>query len=69
MPGSGYQMIDGIAMPGGILEVGYDGPEVVMHVHGGQQVRLTAEGQEQFARAYMTSCQRAEAARAAVPGA
>jgi len=55
-----YQMIDGIGMPGGILEVGYDGPEVVFHVHGGRQVRLTAEGRERFQRAFMDAERRAE---------
>lgn len=48
MASSGYQMTDAIKMSGGILEVGHDGKDVVMHIHGGRQVRLTAEGRKAF---------------------
>jgi hypothetical protein len=65
---SGYQMTDAIKVPGGLLEVGTDGPDVVMHVHGSRQVRLTAKGQEEFAQLYVAACIQAkvniEAARA-----
>ena len=57
----GYQMTDAIKMPGGILEVGHDGTEVVMHIHGGRQVRLAAEGRDQFIKAWAEAERQAEA--------
>jgi hypothetical protein len=58
---SGYQMTDAIGMPGGILEVGHDGKDIVMCVHGGRQVRLTAEGREEFRRIFAEAERRADA--------
>lgn len=58
-----YQLVDTIRMPGGVLEVGYAGPQVVMQLHGGRQVRLTAKGREQFQRAFMDAERGAEAHR------
>ena len=57
---SGYQMTDAIAMPGGILEVGHDGDQVVMHIHGRRQARLAREGRKQFQRAFMAAERAAE---------
>lgn len=54
-------MTGAIKMPGGILELGHDGADVVMHVHGGRQARLTPEGQEEFAQPYVAACHQAGA--------
>jgi hypothetical protein len=56
-----YQLVDTIRMPGGVLEVGFAGSQVVMQLHGGRQVRLTAKGREQFQRAFMDAERGAEA--------
>lgn len=49
---SSYQMTDAIAVPSGILEVGHDGPDVVMHAHGTRYVVLDGEARDQFIKAW-----------------
>jgi hypothetical protein len=57
----GYQMTGAFAIPGGALEVGYDGGDVVMLVPASRTVRLTREAQEWFARLFLAACHQADA--------
>lgn len=60
---SGYQMCDAIGPTpdGRVVEVGYDGPLVRLHVHGGQSAALDAGQRDQFMHAWALAESQAEA--------
>lgn len=45
---TGYQMTDAIGTSAGVIEVGHDGPDVVIHVHGGRSAALDPQAWRQF---------------------
>lgn len=60
---SGYQMCDAIGptADGRVVEVGWDGPLVRLHVHGGQSAAMDAGQRDQFMHAWALAESQAEA--------